>query len=464
MIEKYLYKYKKDKILLKAVILYPSSYKVGMSSLGYQWVYHLVLLRPDFHCERAFADSPGSRVKTTESGRTLSEFDCIFISISFETDIINIVNALAMEGLLDKKKRGPVIIAGGIASAIIPLYLKEIADVIISGDADDLIPEVLKALGDKSFIQYRDRNEAFLALKGKDGIYDPETLETPTLPYHCGNSLDPVHSVIISDKAEFSSSGLIEVSKSCMFKCSFCLVSNVYGDYRHITKERIIAAAGRFLNKTGKLGLVAATLTNHPDFRYIISELNRMDFKLSFSAFRIEGLDDELLEKIIINENRTLVIAPETASENLKKAIGKYIPDEKIIDTVRRAARVGIKRLKLYFMIGLPEESTDDLDKMAEFVKEIRLASMENAAEFGYIPEIIVDINPLVPKPLTKMEGLPMENIAGLKRKIIYLKKRLHGLGRVFVIGESPKSALLQYKLSNNLMKFDEIKALAGVS
>ncbi|MFN3660453.1 MAG: B12-binding domain-containing radical SAM protein, partial [Brevinematales bacterium] len=243
-------------------------------------------------------------------------------------------------------------------------------------------------------------------------------------------------------------------------RCSFCLVSHLYGAYQSFSKESILTTATLYEGKTHQLGLVAATLTNHPDFESIINELNRMGFELSFSAFRIETLSPSLLEKIIINEKKTLVLAPETASERQKRLIRKMIHNEIFLDKVRQATAIGIKRIKLYFLIGLPQETEEDLKEMVTLIKEIVSLSKQQAKTYGYTPEIIVDINPLVPKPFTDFAHEKMEEVSLLKKKILFLKQSIHGFGRVFVGGESPRRAKLQYDLAWGKLSWQEILQL----
>lgn len=459
--EKFLYRYPKDKIKLNAVLVYPNSYYIGMSNLGLHSVYHIFQSHPEVHCERAFMDDHAKKTKTVESGRELGLFDVVVFSISFETDLLNLIRALCSSGIepLREKRQtsGPMVIVGGIGTTILPGYLAKIADLIVSGDAAITLPPIIDQL-----LKDKNRETSLHALENIGGIYPYYQIKTDTLGYHRDRERkEPVTSVILTDDTEFSGRGLLEISSSCLYSCAFCLVTKAYGDYFPFPAERILEAAGRFKGFTDKLGLVAATLSNHPDFKMIIRELNRMGFQLSFSAFRIEGLDDELMEMIIRNENRTLTIAPETASAELKKVIHKIIPNEIILNAVRKACAIGIKRLKLYFLIGLPGETQADMDGIFNLVKDIREISKEYGKTHGYLPEIIVDINPLIPKPLTIFAGQPMEEVASLKKKIIGLKNKLRTLGRTFVYGESPKNALLQYRIANHMIEMDELIRMA---
>jgi radical SAM superfamily enzyme YgiQ (UPF0313 family) len=453
--EKFLYTYKKTKILYNIAVCYPNTYSIGMSSLALQNLYHLLQQYTFIHCERAFIDeqSQFKGVRAFESGRSIAQFDVIIITISFEPDLINLVDMLRNSGIeIDPgKRRKPVIIAGGIASTFLYYYLKDIADVTVCAPGDYAIPVIISGLAGSG-----DRGDLIRKLGENKGFYYRERDAGENIPYYqCGSSL--THSVILSDKTEFKNMGLIEISRGCLYRCNFCLVSRLYGDYIPYPENEILAAAENYFKFTGRIGLIAATLTNHPSFKNIIRELNNMKFRLSFSAFRIESLDDELLEMIITNENKTLTIAPETASAMLKKSINKNIPNDTIFEKAGKAFEMGIKRLKLYFLIGLPGETGKDIEEIIGLVKSLRALSGKFSKKHGYVPEFIVDINPLVPKPFTEFQDYPMEELPSIKKKMIMLKNGLRELGRTYVYGESPRAAILQYRLSRHLAPIEEI-------
>ncbi|NPV00151.1 MAG: radical SAM protein [Brevinematales bacterium] len=458
MTERFIHRYPKSRSRKNIAVVFPNCYRLGMSNLGFHSVYNEVQNIPDVMCERVFFDQGTKSPVSVETGRGLGEFDLIFISVSFETDIINCVAMLEGAGIpiSPDGRAKPYIITGGIAAVFASGYLMEFSDAVACGDAPLLVRPVVEAA-----LESVDRDAFITALSGIDGIYT-RSGGTDAVSYLRDSEWKyPAHTVILSDKTEFADRGLFEISRSCKYKCAFCLVSRAYGEYEALPMERVIETADYYQGLTDKLGMVAATSTNHPDFARIIEELNRRGFRLSFSAFRIEPLDDALLKAIIDNENKTLTVAPETVSPRLKKLIHKDIPEPLILDKIRAACMYGIKRLKLYFLIGLPGETMEDIDGIIRLVTEIHAVSSVNVKATGYQPEIIVDINPLVPKPLTELQGAPMESEKSLRKKTVYLKNRLRSLGRVFVYGESPRNSHLQYRISQGLMDFDEIVRLS---
>ncbi len=454
--EQYLYRYKKEKIRLNVVVVYPNTYSIGMSSLALQSLYHLLQQYPDVHCERAFMNSRNETagVKTVESNRSLQEFDVILFTLSYEPDLINLIKILKLSHIqiYNRNRKGPLIIVGGIAVTFLFYYLKDIADITVSTPAEYALPLLIPEL------MIMKQKEPFLdKIAGIKGFYTIFSDGNDNIPYYQCNEIEFTHSVILTEKTEFSNRGLIEISRGCLYQCNFCLMSKLYGKYKAFSMDNILKTAENYIPYTNKLGLIAATLTNHPQFKDIIKRLNEMKFQISFSAFRIENLDDELLDLIIKNENKTLVIAPETASYRLKKSINKIIPNETILNTAEKAFQLGLKRLKLYFIIGLPGETMEDLNDNIELVKNLREISLRYSKINGYNPEFIININPLVPKPFTEFENQAMEDPRSIKKKIIVLKNNLRNMGRIYVYGESPKTAQLQYRLSRHFITRDEL-------
>jgi len=452
--EVFLYSYPKQKILHRIALVFPERYELGMASLGFQGVYHLLQSYPFLQVERFFYEG-SSRPLSVETHRPLEEFDTIMVSISFEVDILHLITMLELSHIPLKRshRQHPALVVGGIGCSLMGGYLAEMADLIIVTDAEFALPRLVDAMVS--------HEKEWWAFCSGEGIIHPEEVTSPHLPFVSHPVQQPLHSVILTPENEFPMRGLLEVSRSCRYRCGFCLVSHLYGGYQPFPRDRILEVASLYRHKTDKLGLVAATLTNHPEFEGIIDDLNGMGFELSFSAFRIETLSFELLSKIVANEKKTLVLAPESASDRQKQLINKRIPNDLFLEKIRQATMIGIKRLKLYFLIGLPEETEEDLLAIVHLVREIALLSKEQAKIHGYIPEIIVDINPLVPKPFTALACAPMDTIPSLKKKILFLKQRIHGLGRVFVSGESPRRARLQYDIGWYRLSWEELVHLA---
>ncbi len=453
--EIFLYSYPKEKILCRVALVFPQPYGIGMASLGFQGVYHLLQSYPFLHVERFFYEGD-VRPLSYETARPLEEFDVIMVSLSFEVDVVFLCRMLSLAGLAIRRteRRGPSIVVGGIGCSLVAGYLREIADVVVATDAEFALPRLVEAM-----VLGQDR--WWERIKTGEGVFLSPEISTHHVPFCSHGVQRPLHTVILTPENEFPMRGLIEVSRSCQYQCAFCLVSHLYGRYQAFSRESIREVAEGYLGHTTRIGLVAATLTNHPEFEGIIDDLNAMGFELSFSAFRVETLSPSLLEKIIANEKKTLVLAPEAASERMKRLIRKMIPNEVFLERVKQATMVGIKRLKLYFLVGLPGETEEDLIEMVRLVERMVEISRTQARVFGYVPEIIVDVNPLVPKPFTALSEVVIEDVGQLKKKIRFLKQRLHGLGRVFVSGESPRRARLQYDLSWGKLSFDEVISLS---
>ncbi len=449
--ETYLYRYAKVRPRYHCAVLYPNSYAIGMSGLGFQSLYHQVQLNEDWLCERFFDD--GKDVVSYETERPLNHFQIIFVSLSFEPDVVHLAKMLKRANVALHTEGWPLIVIGGIGVSIMAKTLAYFADLLVTTRAESFIP-ILSAI----LCEVSQKNVVLDMLRGASGVTLSAELTTLTLPWQKSEqSVQAAHTVIVSDGAEFANRGLIELSESCRYQCGFCLVSNVYGEYRYQDRRQVLEIANQYKGITRRLGLVAATLTNHPEFREIIEDLNNEGFELSFSAFRIEALDDDLLEKIILNENRTLVVAPETASDRMKQLIRKRIPNEVFLRKITKACEVGIKRIKLYFIVGFPGETEEDIAENIALISEVRKVSHLHGKKHGYIPEIIVDINPFVPKPFTLLADAEMESVKILKHKILMMKKGVRNLGRVFVYGESPRMAKEQFRLTRQEIPAEEL-------
>lgn len=444
--EEFLFSYPKARFERSVCLIYPNSYRIGMSALSFHAVYHHLQQNPLLQVERAFWQTEENRLFAPDSKAGLSTKDALFFTLSFEPDLLNLIrilNAAKIPVLREDRRIEPLIIVGGVATALLSKYLFQVADIVVFGSADLTLPPIETVL-----LESKSRAEILKRLHGKPGIYVSEKTANEKIEnFPCSPSLQPAQSVILTDETEFGKTGLIEISRSCKFNCAFCLVGRVYGKYDFIPKEKIFELAEIYKGKTDRIGLVAATLTNHPEFTDVIKGLNRRGFSVSFSSLRAETLSPDDLKLILENGAKTLTLAPETASERLKSTIQKKISNERFYETIRTAASLGLKRLKLYFLIGLPGETEKDIEEMIEFVRKVREMSSEFVKNFGYIPEMIIDVNPFVPKPFTPLQNAEFESIKTLKKKMLVLKKGVRNLGRVFVYGESPKSAKLQFDI-----------------
>lgn len=424
------------------VLIYPNTYYIGMSSIGFQHIYSLVNKHPDFYADRAFL-SEKSPIRSHETGMPLKNFNILFFSISYELDYINFVRILMESGIsLKANKRSsncPIIIVGGACTFFNPEPIAEFTDVFIIGEGEETLQKLLDTYTQNT---NNDRNDILQSFKDIDGVYLPSfyssAYDTPfSFPakikrQHINNLASfPAHSHYIASNTEFKNMLLFEISRGCAMQCKFCMVKSVYGPIRHQGKKIITGIAEKYRAYTDKIGLVAPTVTNYPHLKELCGELMDMQYKISFSSLRLEHLDPSIIEILIKSGQKTITLAPEAGSEKLRRMIGKNISSVKILQTVEMAVKCGILSIKLYFMIGLPEETWEDIENMVKFIDDIKKIYISESAKNGKIGKLIISINPFIPKPFTNFQTCRFEDISSLKKKYNYLKKTIRPFSNV---------------------------------
>lgn len=439
-------------------LAYANSYHVGMSSLGFQRVYELVQATPDWSCERFFADGEGMPL-SVESDRPLSDFGAIAFSVSFEEDYVNLLRMLDRAGIpLRRSERGPgdpLILMGGSCAMINPLPLAEFVDVFPLGAAENLLPTLLPALSDETS---REATQARLAecegfyvpahhAPEADGIFDKlKKLELSETQMRQPGHL-PTTS-IVTPRTEFADKFLIEMSRGCPEKCRYCWATFGMGRFRWHPTEFILASLQRARAVTDQLGFLATAVGDHPEIERILEEANRLGFRSAVSSIRIPAVTEGVLEALRRSGDRSITLAPETGSEELRVKLNKPIPNSVLFDKVRMIFRHGFTQLKLYFIIGLPDETEDDVHAILEMGARCRALMLEELAPTGVIGNIHLGVNLLIPKPYTGWQRQPMEDPASLKRKISLLKKGVRQLPNVSLGTMSIRQAIWQTYIS----------------
>ncbi|MBI5417135.1 radical SAM protein [Candidatus Poribacteria bacterium] len=460
-----------------AVIVYPNTYFIGMSNIGFQHIYALINSHPEFYADRAFLTKE-SQLLTLESEKPLKYFEIIFFSISYEMDYLNLVKILIQAGIppecKDREHGYPLIVIGGACTFFNPEPIADFADFFVIGEAENALQEVL----DKYVsAEYENKNAYLHAIVNIPGIYIPQFYHfnfnqegkiknithedfapAKVIRQHVKClSLYPAYSHIISPDTEFKNMLLCEISRGCAMQCKFCMVKSVYGNLRHQDKNIILKIAKKYRTYTDKIGLVAPTVTTYPDLIELCDNLLLMDYKISFSSLRMEHLNSEIIDILIKSGQKTITIAPEAGSDKLRKYIGKNITLEIILKTVGMIAKSKILNLKIYLMIGLPEETMEDIDAMKDLVENIRDCYIENSSAKGEIGKLIISINPFIPKPFTQFQHCLLEDIIKLKEKYKYLQKKIRPLANTELNFENLNYCELHAFLSQGDRRFSEV-------
>jgi len=463
---------------LKVALVFPDSYYLGMSSLGFQVILDEINHHPDTSCERFFysfnSNDRESHIvpKSFESQRALSEYDIIGFSVSFELDYINLVKMLVRAGIpiraIERGALDPFIIAGGICPSFNPEPVADFIDAFVIGDGEEVIHSLLFEYQNWLLDKNRNRKELYLRLSKIKGVYIPSlysfTFEDNTL-----SKIQPLEDVnpvierfnikeldkydttskILTPNTEFENTFLIEVARGCPNRCKFC-VSSYIQKCKIRSKNSILSLSQSDLaKKAHKIGLLGSSASDHPEIGEIATCLVKSGKKISIASLRADSISTELLAALAESGQKTITLAPETASEDMRKAIGKDIPQEVILDVIAASLKLGIIDIKLYFMVGLPYEKQDDIDNMIKFVELTRhVAFSYPRPKVSISPGISISISPFVPKPHTPFQWCQMESSKTLSQKLRFLRSRLSRLGGVKVSCSSAKWSIVQGILS----------------
>ncbi|MFQ5900338.1 MAG: radical SAM protein [Thermodesulfobacteriota bacterium] len=460
--------YKKWGGRLKVALIYPNTYSVGMSNLGCQSIY-LYLNQLDYVvCERSFLpDSVDIPLFSLESQTPLYRFDVLAFSISFEEDYLNIPNILTRTGIPvlsnDRKDGHPVILAGGVATFLNPEPIAGFIDLFALGEGEELITEIFPLIHRKRSAG-TDKEGILRELTEIEGVYVPkfytvsyspegtirERISLHGLPERVKkrrvenlDSFSPP-SPVLTPGAEFSNMSLLEVSRGCPRGCRFCAAGFIYRPPRKRGIERLKEAVIQGINRGARTGLLGTSVSEHPFLDDLLNLVKKEGGEASISSLRIDTLNLERLRLLKSTGYRTITMAIETGSERLMRVINKSISRKDILSTIDMIKESGIRRVKLYYMIGLPAEMDEDIDALIELSLMIR----DRLRGGTFIPRLTLSINPFVPKPWTPFQWYPLEEVKALKGKVERIKKALGREPNITAKFASPRIAYTQALLS----------------
>jgi len=465
-------------------LVYPNTYAVGMSNLGFQTIYHHLNALPDVVCERVFfpdpEDWPEHRRTATapfslESKRPLRDFDFVGFSVTYEGDYINTLRLLQLADIPlrpeARRPEDPILVMGGVCAFANPEPLAPFMDVVVVGEGEEIAGEIVQAyregfgslpwshrrradlwdrlqtipgiyLPHRYVVAYR-RDGTIASVTAKDGA--PATVTKRRL-----RNVDDFRtlSLLRTPNAEYGHLALLEVGKGCGRGCRFCLEGEIYRPVRHRSLDALREAVREIKRHSTRVGLVGACVSDYPWIGGLMRVLEEEGLEVSISSIRADSLSEELVAALRRGGHRTLTIAPEAGTERLRRVIRKNISDEQLHAACDLVRAHGIPNLKCYFMIGQPGETDGDVEAIPELAARM-LARLRVPSPDGQpFGRLTLSISSFVPKPWTPFQWEPFEQVSRLEAKLRVIKAGVRRLTPVRVLHENPREAYLQALLA----------------
>ncbi len=434
---------------VRIALCYPSPYAAGMSSLGFQTIYREIHQHPHATAERAFLPDDAAAIEahreqrlpvhTIETQTPIDAFDALAFSVAYELEITGLFEMLSLSNIplhaQDRDARHPLVICGGPLTFSNPTPLAPFADLLVMGEAEDLIRELMDAIAARL-----PRHELLARLHGRPGFFAPALGELgpdAVLPAvaKAGDDRLPARSQIITPHTELRSMFLIEPERGCSRGCTYCVMRRTTnGGMRTVEPERVFELIPEHARK---IGLVGAAVTDHPRIVDLVRTLVDSGREVAISSLRAERLvaKPELIALLAKSGARSITTAADGASERLRIALDRKTNAQQILGAAQLAKAAGMTRFKLYLMVGVPGELDADLDELAEF-----------AGELSRVLPLSFGCAPFVAKRNTPMDGAPFAGVAEVERKLSYLRRALKG--RAELKPTSARWAWVEYMLA----------------
>ncbi|HEV8254771.1 MAG TPA: radical SAM protein, partial [Vicinamibacteria bacterium] len=452
----------------RVALCYPNLYFVGMSNLGFQTVYRLLDAHPEVVCERAFLPDDvdreelerlGQPLTSFESGEPLKNFHVLAFSVSFENDYLHVLKVLRLAGIplraADRGPSDPVVVLGGAALFLNPEPLAPFADLIAVGEGEALVARMLEALVGAS-----DPRRGIEQLTEAQGFYVPSRFavryhEDGTVAAYDGpgrvvrqrgwpGAMALPQSAILTPNTEMSMKFLVEISRGCPCMCRFCWAGYNYLPVRGFSRQEIVDRAREVRGATSKIGLVSTAVCDHPEIEGIVDDLAGLGYEVSVASLRLDDLTPEFVFKLVDTGVQGLTLAPECGSDRMRRILNKQFTNDDILARAEWIFQNGIRNLKLYYMVGLPWETHEDVEAIVTLTEKIRDLMIAVGRSRGAVGRIHPSVNPFVPKPGTPYQWLPMENPKETDRKLQFLRKAFGRMSNVEAICKSARTGATQ--------------------
>lgn len=427
-----------DSAKVRFAFAFPDKYEIGISNLGVRVLYGLINEHPDYMCDRVYAPEPDFKPENLyglESKKKIKDFDAVGFSLQYEMAYPTVLKMLDMAGIpyknADRTDKDPIILAGG-PCAFNPLPLADFVDVFMIGDGEDSIIEVCKILEQTKGLPRQERIKK-LCEGENSGRWSKLTGGNVTkriaqLTYETALKRYPIpFSSSVQDRA------VVEIRRGCGRMCRFCQPGHVTLPIRERSAEDIIKIAKELVKNTGydEYSLLSLSSNDYANINEVIKELavdfNDKKISVSLPSQRIDGFNLELANLVQSVRKSTMTLAPEAGSQRLRDVIKKNITEEMILNAVTTLYENGWSRVKFYFICGLPTETLEDMDEMADLFRKIRyrckLIKKEKDLKHGM--DLTCTLSIFVPKPFTPFQWCPQMDLDKVTEHIRYLKEQI---------------------------------------
>lgn len=477
-----------DDVALRAVLAFPDLYDLGMSNLGWMILYDILNKQPDMFADRVFSPwvdmeavmrREGIPLYGLESKHPLSDFDLLAISIPYEQLFTNVLNMLDLAGMpvraAERDERYPLVLAGG-HSCYNPEPMSAFVDAFAIGEGEDVILDVARLLCD---MKGASRAEQLRALTHVEGIYVPRFYEpvyhpdgtvaevrttAPEAPHPVRKRIVPILPApftrfMVPHVGTVHNRAPIEIMRGCTRGCRFCHAGMVTRPVRERPVNEVLAAADEIVRNTGfeELSFLSLSSSDYTHVQELVEAVNDHfgdnSLSVSLPSLRIESVSVDLMDALGDTRRGGFTFAPEAATERMREIINKAVPDAQLLDTAREVFSRGWRTIKLYFMIGHPRETLDDVQAIIDLAKRV-LA--EGRKIHGNKATVNVGVSTFVPKPHTPFQWVPVDEMAQIVAKQNLLKKGLRGHG-LNLRWNHPQETLLEAFLSRGDRRMSDV-------